>query len=68
MDDIKNGMKTKKILEWDNKNPELSLTLPSRYFFDPIIFKRETEKIFYPSWHFVCHKSEISNTDIEEQV
>ncbi len=61
MNDIKNEMKTKKTLEWDNKDPELSLTLPSRYFFDPIIFEKETEKIFYPSWHFVCHKSEISN-------
>ena len=51
-----------KTLKWDGLNPELSLTLPSQYFFDEKIFKKEIEKIFYPSWHFVCHKSELSNT------
>jgi len=51
-----------KTLKWDGLNPESSLTLPSQYFFDEKIFKKEIEKIFYPSWHFVCHESELSNT------
>ena len=59
--DPKNPTIVKKTLEWDRENPGLSLTLPSRYFFDKEIFEREIETIIYPSWHFVCHKSEILN-------
>ena len=62
MDSLKNGGRARKVLEWDNKNLDISLTLPSRYFFDPKIFEKKIEKIFYPSWHFVCHESEISNS------
>ena len=59
---LENGGRARKVLEWDNKNPDTSLTLPSRYFFDPKIFEKEIDTIFYPSWHFVCHESEISNS------
>ena len=61
MDDLRKSIVGKKTLKWDGKDPELSLTLPSRYFFDEEIFRREIDTIIYPSWHFVCHKSEISN-------
>ena len=61
MSDQKNSKISEKTLEWDSKNPDLSLTLPSRYFFDKDIFEREIETIIYPSWHFVCHTSEILN-------
>ena len=60
MDSLKNGGRARKVLEWDNKNLDISLTLPSRYFFDPKIFEKEIDTIFYPSWHFVCHESELS--------
>ena len=59
---LENGGRARKVLEWDYKNPDTSLTLPSRYFFDPKIFEKEIDTIFYPSWHFVCHESEISNS------
>ena len=61
MDDLRKSIVGKKTLKWDGKDPDLSLTLPSRYFFDEEIFRREIDTIIYPSWHFVCHKSEISN-------
>lgn len=48
-----------KVTEWDPGNPETALTLPSKYYFDQEIFDREAETIFYPSWHSVCHVSEI---------
>ena len=47
--------------DWDLGDPETANTLPSKYYFDQDIFDREAETIFYPSWHFVCHRSEIEN-------
>lgn len=47
--------------QWQVRDPELSHTLPSRYFYDREIFDREAEAIFYTSWHCVCHESEIEN-------
>lgn len=47
--------------EWRLGDPETATTLPSRYFYDQEIFDREVETIFYPSWHCVCHRSEIEN-------
>ena len=51
---MKNGsteadMLSGKTLDWDRSDPETALTLPSRYFYDPEIFARETETIFFPS-------------------
>lgn len=45
--------------EWHWDRPETALTLPSRYYYDRDIFEREVETIFYPSWHCVCHDSEV---------
>ncbi len=42
-------------------DPEYSYTLPSRYYTDPEIFELEKEKIFYKSWHFICHVSQVEN-------
>ena len=61
MKDLKKSTLGEKTLKWDGNDPDLSLTLPSRYFFDKEIFDREIDTIIYPSWHFVCHKSEIPN-------
>ncbi|MEQ8666420.1 MAG: aromatic ring-hydroxylating dioxygenase subunit alpha [Rhodospirillales bacterium] len=47
--------------DWDPADPETALTLPSKYYFDREIFDREAETIFFPSWHCVCHVSEITN-------
>ncbi|MBT7614813.1 MAG: aromatic ring-hydroxylating dioxygenase subunit alpha [Rhodospirillaceae bacterium] len=41
-------------------DPELSYTLPSAYYTDPEIFELEKEKIFYRSWIYVGHVSQIA--------
>jgi phenylpropionate dioxygenase-like ring-hydroxylating dioxygenase large terminal subunit len=38
---------------------EESYTLPARYFFDPGIYQREKELIFFKNWWFVGHVSEL---------
>ena len=40
-------------------DPELSYTLPSRYYTDPDIFELEKERIFQRSWAYVCHASQV---------
>ena len=56
-------MHTEKTLDWDSEGrPEMAQTLPSRYYYDADIFRRETEEIFYKGWHCVCHDSEIPKT------
>lgn len=47
--------------DWSFDNPETALTLPSRYFFDPEIFRAERDKIFMNSWHVIGHKSELKD-------
>lgn len=51
-----------KASSWPRSNPEHALTLPSRYFYDAEIFAQEVRKIIFPSWHFVCHASEVAET------
>src|SRR5271166_80349 len=43
-----------------SKVAEESYTLPSRYFFDPAIYEREKEEIFFKHWWFAGHRSEVS--------
>jgi carnitine monooxygenase subunit len=59
--DHKTALYAGKGLNWDNAIQDQAMTIPSRYFFDPAIFEREKTGIFYPSWNFVCHKSEIAS-------
>lgn len=49
-----------KVLTWDSQDPEYALTLPSRYFYDPEIYKQEIDRIFASAWHCVCHDSELA--------
>jgi choline monooxygenase len=49
-----------KSLDWAQAAPERSLTLPARYFYDPVVFAVERERIFYPAWHCVAHVNELS--------
>ena len=51
----------KKHSDWQLGDPETARTLPSRFFYDPDIFDREADTIFYSSWLCVCHRSEIEN-------
>ena len=36
-------------------------TLPSRYYIDPEIYKKEKTEILYRNWHYVGHVSQVSN-------
>jgi carnitine monooxygenase subunit len=49
-----------KSLEWAEAAPERSLTLPARYFYDPVVFAAERERIFTPAWHCIGHVSELA--------
>lgn len=37
-----------------------SFTLPSPWYFRPEVYEKEKEEIFYKSWRFVCHRSDVS--------
>lgn len=40
---------------------EISYTLLSDYYIDQRIYEEEKEKIFYCSWQYACHKSQLKN-------
>ena len=42
-----------------NLNPELSHTLPASWYYDPAIFEREKEAIFFKTWHYVGHAENV---------
>lgn len=46
--------------EWIDQDPELAMTLPSKYFYDEAIFNLEKDRIFMNAWHVIGHKNEIS--------
>ncbi len=41
-------------------DPTGSYTLPSRYYTDPEIFEREKKAIFYRTWQYLGHKSQVA--------
>jgi choline monooxygenase len=41
--------------------PERSFTLPASWYFDPEVYRAEQEAIFYRSWIFQCHASDLPN-------
>lgn len=43
-----------------SSNPEKSYTLPSHYYIDPQIYDREKEAIFFKSWNYACHVSQVT--------
>ena len=42
-------------------DPGCSYTLPSHYYTDPAIYNLEKERIFYRSWMYFCHASQIAD-------
>ena len=40
-------------------DPDTSATLPARYYFDPDIYRREAEEIFFKTWQFVGFTSDL---------
>ncbi len=43
-------------------DPAESFTLPARFYFDPEIYELEKRAIFYRSWWYAGHKSQLSET------
>jgi Rieske 2Fe-2S family protein len=41
------------------ESTEIGKTLPSHYYYDPDIYELEKERIFYNSWLFVAHSSNL---------
>jgi carnitine monooxygenase subunit len=41
-------------------DPEVSYTVPSHYYSDHAIYEREKQNIFYKSWNFGCHVSQVA--------
>ena len=44
-----------------SENAENSASLPASFFTDPTIFELEKEKIFFRSWLFAGHSTDIQN-------
>ncbi|MDH3740783.1 MAG: Rieske 2Fe-2S domain-containing protein [Hyphomicrobiales bacterium] len=45
-----------------NEDPQQSYTLPSGYYTDPAIYELEKEMIFYRTWQYICHVSEVAKS------
>ncbi len=43
-----------------SSDPEKSYTLPAHYYIDPEIYAREREAIFFKSWNYACHVSQVA--------
>jgi carnitine monooxygenase subunit len=43
-----------------NRDPEKSYTLPAHYYIDPDIYEREKEAVFFKSWNYACHVSQVA--------
>ena len=44
-----------------SEDPKKSFTMPARFYNDPEIFELEKEAIFYNSWLYVGHASQLQN-------
>ena len=59
--------------EYRPAEPECAWTLPSRYYYDDAIYRRELQTIFHSAWHCVGHRSELAEAgafvrlDVAEQ-
>jgi choline monooxygenase len=42
-------------------DPNRALTLPARYYFDPAIYAREKEEIWFKTWQFVGFAADVAN-------
>ena len=42
------------------EDPLASWTMPARWYTDPEVFQREKTAIFYRTWHYVGHASELA--------
>ena len=45
-----------------DRNPEQSFTIPARYYLDDDIHRAEREAIFYRTWFYVGHQSQLTES------
>lgn len=45
-----------------DENPALAQTLPAHFYHSPEVFEEEYKQVFFKSWHYVCHESEVENS------
>jgi choline monooxygenase len=43
-----------------DKDPKKSFTMPARFYIDTEIFEQEKEAIFYKTWHYAGHVSQVA--------
>jgi choline monooxygenase len=43
------------------EDPAASYSLPARWYHDPAVYEREKSAIFYKTWHYVGHASQVAN-------
>lgn len=39
-----------------------SWTLPGSFYYDPAIYQHELKAIFYQTWQYACHVSQLANS------
>ena len=44
-----------------HEDPNQSYTLPGVFYYDPIVYQEELNKIFKNTWQYVCHVSRLKN-------
>ena len=42
-----------------SEDPTISFTIPAYWYYDPDIYDREKYRVFYRSWHYACHASQL---------
>ena len=47
------------LTEKDTAKEGLTHALAAHYYSDPTIFRAEQERIFYRTWNFACHQSQL---------
>ncbi len=43
------------------ENAEKSWTLPAEWYYDPAVYRQEHEAIFYRTWSYQCHVSDVES-------
>ncbi|MEM7225443.1 MAG: aromatic ring-hydroxylating dioxygenase subunit alpha [Pseudomonadota bacterium] len=46
---------------FDPESAEVSWTLPAEWYYEPDVYRREHEAIFYRAWWYQCHVSDLPN-------
>ena len=53
-------MKNPRTLDGGTTAYNAPFSLPREWYYDPVIYERETDRIFYGSWRLAAHRSELA--------